>query len=62
MRRRDREVSELEGIRQILDRSKVIHVGMHDGDDIYILPRIQELPCHHWCSGLLYGYHGILPG
>lgn len=38
MRRRDREVSELEGIRQILDRSKVIHIGMHDGDDIYILP------------------------
>lgn len=38
MRRRDREVSELEEIRQILDTSKVIRIGMHDGDDIYILP------------------------
>lgn len=38
MNRRDREVTELEEIRKILDACKVIHIGLHDSDDIYILP------------------------
>lgn len=38
MRRRDRELTEVEEIKQVLDQCKVIRVGLHDGEDIYILP------------------------
>ena len=38
MRRRDREITDVEEMRQVLETCKVIHVGLHDGDDIYILP------------------------
>lgn len=38
MRRRDREITDMEEMRYVLDACKVIHVGLHDQDDIYILP------------------------
>ena len=38
MRRRDREVTEIKEIKQILDNCKVVHVGMHDGEKIYVIP------------------------
>lgn len=38
MRRRDREITDQEEFRYILDNCKVIHVGLHDGEGIYILP------------------------
>ena len=38
MRRRDREITDLEEMRYVLDTCKVIHIGLHDDDDIYILP------------------------
>lgn len=38
MRRRDREITEHEDFINILDQCKVVHVGMHDGKKIYVLP------------------------
>lgn len=38
MNRRDREVTDITEIKRILDTCKVIHIGLHDSDDIYILP------------------------
>ena len=38
MTRREREVSELSEIRGILDRSKVVHLGLVDGDEPYVVP------------------------
>lgn len=38
MNRRDREVTDITEIKKILDTCKVIRLGLHDGDDIYILP------------------------
>ncbi len=44
MRRKDREVSNLEEILNIVDKCEVIRIGMHDGKEPYIVP-------------LNYGYH-----
>ena len=38
MRRRDREITDMNEMKYVLDACKVIHVGLHDGDDIYVLP------------------------
>ena len=38
MRRHDREVKNLEGIREILDVCKVCRLGMYDGGEVYIVP------------------------
>lgn len=38
MRRRDREIETREEMQHVLDTCKVVHIGMHDEDDIYILP------------------------
>ena len=38
MRRRDREITEHEDFINSLDQCKVVHVGMHDGKKIYVLP------------------------
>lgn len=38
MRRRDREVTDTEEFRAILDAGDIIHIGMHDGEQIYMLP------------------------
>lgn len=38
MTRREREVTDLEEIRGILDRSKVVHLGLVDGDEPYVVP------------------------
>ena len=36
--KREREVTELSEIMDILDRSKVVHVAMVDGDEPYVVP------------------------
>ena len=36
--RREREVTDIEEIKGILDRGKVVHVGMVDGDMPYVVP------------------------
>lgn len=38
MRRRDREVTDEKEIASILNNGLVLHIGMHDGDGIYIVP------------------------
>jgi len=38
MTRREREVTDLEEIRGILERSKVVHLGLVDGDEPYVVP------------------------
>ena len=36
--RREREVTDIEEIKGILDRGKIVHVGMIDGDMPYVVP------------------------
>ena len=38
MRRRDRELTKLEEFQYVLDHCDVVHIGIHDGDEIYLLP------------------------
>ena len=38
MRRREREITEESAIRDILDRAKILHLGLADGDDPYVVP------------------------
>lgn len=38
MTRREREVTDINKIIEILDKSKVVHVGMVDGDEPYVVP------------------------
>ncbi len=38
MTRRERQVTDLAEIRAILDKSLVVHVGMVDGDEPYVVP------------------------
>ena len=51
MRRKDRQITEIEAIRAILDKAQVLHLAMIDGDRPYVVP-------------LHYGYtleNGVLP-
>ena len=36
--RREREVTDIGEIREILDKSMIVHVGMIDGDEPYVVP------------------------
>lgn len=36
--RREREVTDIDEIRAILDKAKIVHVGMIDGDRPYVVP------------------------
>ena len=38
MRRKDREITDIETIRSILDKAKVLHLAMIDGDRPYVVP------------------------
>lgn len=38
MTRREREVTDIEEIRGILERSKIVHIGMVDSDGVYVVP------------------------
>lgn len=38
MRRKDREITEIEEIRAILERARVLHLGLRDGDYPYVVP------------------------
>ncbi len=38
MRRKDREVTDPEEIRQVLDACSVLHLGLNDGGRVYIVP------------------------
>ena len=36
--RREREVTDINKIKEILDKSKVLHLGLVDGDEAYVVP------------------------
>ena len=38
MRRKDREITDTEEIRAILERARVLHLGLRDGDYPYVVP------------------------
>ena len=38
MTRREREVTDISKIKEILDNSKVLHLGLVDGDEAYVVP------------------------
>ena len=38
MTRREQQVTDINEIVQILEKSKVVHVGMIDGDEPYVVP------------------------
>ena len=38
MRRKDRQITDLEAIRAILDKAQVLHLAMIDGDRPYVVP------------------------
>ena len=38
MRRKDRQITEIEAIRAILDKAKVLHLAMIDGARPYVVP------------------------
>ena len=38
MTRRERQVFDLAEIKEILDKAKIVHVGMVDGDRPYVVP------------------------
>lgn len=38
MTRREREVTDMEEITRILEESKIVHIGLCDGDQPYVLP------------------------
>ena len=61
MKRRDRELTELEEFRYVLDHSDVVHIAMHDGDGLYLLPMNYGYTLEE--SGKLTLYvHGSLEG
>lgn len=38
MTRRERQVTDMDEIRQILEKGKVVHLGLVDGDEPYVVP------------------------
>lgn len=38
MRRKDREITDIEEIRAILERARVLHLGLYDGEFPYVVP------------------------
>ena len=38
MTRREREVTDINKILEILDKAKVLHLGLVDGDEAYVVP------------------------
>lgn len=60
MSRQDRLVTDKETLIDIIDRCQVLHVGMHDGEDIYVIPMNYG---YTWENGELTFYlHGALEG
>lgn len=60
MTRREREVTDMKEIVKILDKSKVLHLGMVDGDEPYVVPMNYG---YEFCDGKLTFYlHGARQG
>lgn len=60
MRRKDREITDNDKIIEILDKSKIIHIALQDGDFPYVLPMHYG---YEYNDGKLVFYmHGALQG
>ena len=60
MSRQDRLVTDQEELIEIIRRCQVIHIGMHDGEDIYVIPMNYG---YTWENNKLTFYlHGALEG
>lgn len=60
MSRQDRLVTDKEELIEVIRRCQVIHIGMHDGEDIYVIPMNYG---YTWEEGALTFYlHGALEG
>lgn len=60
MSRQDRLVTDKEELIEIIRRCQVIHIGIHDGEDIYVIPMNYG---YTWEDGELTFYlHGALEG
>ena len=60
MSRKDRLVTDKDVLIEIIDRSQVIHIGMHEGEDIYVIPMNYG---YTWENGeLIFYLHGALEG
>ncbi len=58
--KREREVTDINEIREILDKGKIVHVGMIDGDEPYVVPMNYGYTLN---EGVLTLYlHGALKG
>lgn len=60
MRRRDREITTVEEMREVLDACKVLRIGMYDEDGIYILP--MNFGYEYDGKELVFYLHGALEG
>lgn len=60
MRRKDREVADFEGLRNILENCVVCRIGIHDKDGIYIVPL--NFGYSYTEEGLELFFHGALEG
>ncbi len=61
MTKREREVTDLEQIKSFLDKGKVIHIGLCDGDQPYVIPMnygytLEEGKLCFYLHGALKGY------
>ena len=60
MRRADRQVVDAAQIREFLDRTKVIRIGTHDADGVYVVPMNF---CYEWeGDGLVFYVHSAREG
>lgn len=60
MSRQDRLVTDKEALIKIIDRCQVLHIGMHDGDDIYVIPMNYGYTWEN--EELTFYLHGALEG
>ena len=60
MTRREREITDIDEIRGILDRAKIVHVGMVDGNRPYVVPMNYGYTLND--GKLTYYLHGAMRG
>ena len=59
MRRAEREITDREGMLEVLREAQVLHLAMHDGEGIYVLPLNFG---YTWEEELVLYLHGALEG
>ena len=62
MRRKDREIKELQEILRIIDKAKILHLGLFDGDYPYIVPLHYGYAYEEDTQELMFYMHGAKEG